>query len=173
MEIKNRLSGPAGQFEVIENEKITNCNINERIVAGALLSFNVFDNITFKSCTFFASKLENCQFFNCNFINCSFQFSNIIYCDYHFSKFENCTWDTSFAKKSLFSRCEIDFKSLNYLNYEGSGNKFLSCNKQNNGEQLTASKIVGKEKEDNEKKSDKKESDKDQTEIYIMEDWAA
>ncbi|HLE10161.1 MAG: hypothetical protein A2504_05350 [Bdellovibrionales bacterium RIFOXYD12_FULL_39_22] len=158
---KKIVNGTSTQFEVIENEKITSCNIEDIVVAGALLSLTVFENVTFKNCIFFASRLENCQFLSCNFIGCSFQFTNIIYCDYHFSTFEKCSWETSFAKNSLFSRCEIDFKSLHYLDVVGNKNRFLIGGQRNDSREKEeiASKVSAFQYEE--------------TEEYIISDLAA
>ncbi len=108
-------SGKNSCYEIIENEALTDCNLSKLSISGSLFSLSVFKNVTFSSCDFFGSKMENCQFIGCNFQNCKFQFSSIEYSDFHSSTFENCIWDISPIKKSLFSRCAIDTKTLYFI----------------------------------------------------------
>ena len=113
-------------FEVIENESLTNCSLEGITVSGALFSLTLFKNVTFRSCVFFASRMENCQFIACTFENCTFEFSNISYCDFHSTSFENCMWSTSPTKKNLFSRCQLDPKAIYYLNKDNNNNRFVN-----------------------------------------------
>ncbi|MBL6989060.1 MAG: pentapeptide repeat-containing protein [Bacteriovoracaceae bacterium] len=113
-------------YEVIENEKIVASDYKELSISGSLFSLTSFKDVTFRSCVFFASKMENCEFINCKFINCKFQFSSIDYCDFHFTEFENCIWNMSPINKSLFSRCNYDHKTKHFIAKE-SNNRILNC----------------------------------------------
>lgn len=108
---KKQTSTSHDSYEVIENEKLTDCNLSGLVISGALFSLTLFKNVTFRSCDFFASRIENCEFINCKFENCTFQFSGIEYCDFHSTIFENCTWDVSHIKRSLLSLCDLDPKT--------------------------------------------------------------
>ncbi len=111
----NELKTDTREYEVIENSRITDQNYKSESISGALLSLTTFENVIFEDCNFFGSKLENCSFISCKFLNCSFQFSEVSYNDFHSSTFENCIMEYSPQRKNLFSRCEIDKKSLHYL----------------------------------------------------------
>ena len=104
-----------GSYEVIENELIVDSNFNGLTIAGSLFSLTTFKNVTFDSCVFFASRMENCEFVNCTFINCQFQFTNIAHCDFRYAKFDACSFDFSSIKNSKVDECWLDSKVLHNL----------------------------------------------------------
>ena len=112
-------------YEVIENEHLTGRIFKQITISGALFTLTLFKDTTFRSCVFFASKIENCEFINCYFDNCHFQFSTIEYCDFHSTMFKNCIWDTSPVKRNLFSRCKLCEKTIHFLSDQD--NRIMSC----------------------------------------------
>jgi uncharacterized protein YjbI with pentapeptide repeats len=112
-------------YEVIENEVLKNSDLSDLTISGSLFSLTHFHNVTFRSCVFFASKMENCDFLGCKFIDCSFQFSNIEHCNFISVDFELCHWDTSRVAKTSFSSCFLDAKTVNAVFKES--NKMEGC----------------------------------------------
>lgn len=94
-------------YEVIENEVIKSSNLNELSISGSLFSLTTFTGVIFKSCVFYASKLDNCFFIDCRFENCRFEFTHISGCNFNSTIFENCTWEFSSMKDNNFSHARI------------------------------------------------------------------
>lgn len=113
------------QYEIIENEVLMNSDISKLKISGSLFSLTTFKNVTFESCVFFGSKIENCRFVGCNFIDCDFQFTNISFSNFIATNFKNCKWDCSPLRKSDFSHCGMDTKTLYFAAKED--NKIESC----------------------------------------------
>ncbi len=103
------------RYEVIENERITNCNIKDINISGVLFSMSTFVGVTFNNCDIFATRFENCEFINCKFVDCKIQFSNILYSDFHGTSISGCNWSSSPIVRSLFSSCDLDDKSLFFI----------------------------------------------------------
>ncbi|MCK5884599.1 MAG: pentapeptide repeat-containing protein [Bacteriovoracaceae bacterium] len=103
------------RYEVIENERITNCNIKEISISGVLFSMTTFVGVTFEKCDIFATRFENCEFIDCKFVDCTIQFSNILYSDFHGTSIKGCNWSSSPIVRSLFSSCDLDDKSLFFV----------------------------------------------------------
>ncbi len=112
------------KYEVIENERLTDRILSGINVSGALFSLSTFKGVIFKNVDFFATRFENCEFINCKFINCNFQFSTIVYSDFHHSKIRDCNMETSPIHRSHFAHCDLDDKSLFYI--EKGGNRLLA-----------------------------------------------
>ena len=104
------------EYEVIENEVIKSSDLNELTISGSLFSLTTFTGVTFKSCVFFATRMENCIFVGCNFINCKFEFSHISHCDFESSKFINCAWEFSTLSHNKLNHSHIDVKTQLQLN---------------------------------------------------------
>lgn len=121
-------------YEVIENENLSDCNYDGLVVSGSLFSLTLFRNVTFDACVFFASKLENCEFRGCNFVNCEFQFSDISHCNFEGCTFDNCTWDNTPIKRCRFSSSFIDTKTAYFVG------KGMSTSEQNVMEYCFSSK---------------------------------
>lgn len=102
-------------YEVIENEVLNDRNFKGLTLSGSLFSLTIFTNVSFKSCVFFAGRLENCKFINCEFINCKFQFTTTLHCNFQETVFKNCIWEASPTRKTKFYYCEMDYKSSYYL----------------------------------------------------------
>jgi len=102
-------------YLVIENQNIGDRKFNDLVVSGALLSLSHFENVTFCSCVFFATCLENVSFANCTFIGCKFQFTTLTHCHFANSSLRNCVWEASNINKSNFYNCEMDFKTSHKL----------------------------------------------------------
>jgi len=113
------------KYEIIENELIESCNFKELTISGSLFSLTLLKNVTFQSCVFFASKIENCEFFGCHFDECEFQFTGIDHCNFAASSFENCKWDLSPIKKSIFISSFLDEKTAFAVSREE--NSLQSC----------------------------------------------
>ncbi|MFT6068523.1 MAG: hypothetical protein ACJAT2_002304 [Bacteriovoracaceae bacterium] len=113
------------QYEVIENEVLMNSDIKGLSISGSLFSLTTFKNVTFESCVFFGSKIENCRFVGCKFIDCDFQFTNLAFCNFIATDFTNTRWECSPMKKSDFSSCGMDAKTLYFVAKED--NKIESC----------------------------------------------
>ena len=112
-------------YEVIENESLKSCDFDRLTLSGSLFSLTVFKNVTFRSCVFFGSKLENCRFVNCKFIDCSFQFTNLAHCNFHTTEFKNCHWDFSYTRKSQFHHCSLD--KMSHCSISKDDNRFVNC----------------------------------------------
>lgn len=112
-------------YEVIENESIKSCNLNDLTVSGSLFSLTTFTGVTFKSCVFFGSRFENCIFIDCNFIDCKFEFNHIVNCNFKSTKFENCTYEFSTINANSFVHSRLCFKT-HKLQSKGL-NKVESC----------------------------------------------
>lgn len=102
-------------YGVIENQNIGDKEFNDLVVSGALISLTSFKNVTFRSCVFFATRLENVSFANCTFIDCKFQFSAIEHCHFASTSLENCSWEASPINKSYFYACGMDYKTSHHL----------------------------------------------------------
>lgn len=107
-------------YEVIENETLSNCNLKDLTFSGSLFSLTLFKHVTFESCVFFATRLENCQFVGCKFVNCKFQFSNLLHSEFKATHFENCHWEVTPVYKSLFSHCFMDSKTTYFVSKDES-----------------------------------------------------
>lgn len=102
-------------YGVVENQNIGDKEFNDLVVSGALISFTSFENVTFSSCVFFASRMENVRFANCTFIDCKFQFTAVEHCHFANTTLENCSWEASTPKKSSFYACTTDHKTSHKL----------------------------------------------------------
>jgi hypothetical protein len=107
-----------GMYEVIENEVLRSSHFNDLVISGSLFSLTTFIEVSFESCTFFASKIENCTFINCKFENCTFEFSSIEHTKFNRCSFENTLWDMTFLKKAAFSFCSLDANTNFFLGKE-------------------------------------------------------
>lgn len=114
-----------GQYEIIENEIIESQNFKDLAVSGSLFSLTTFTNVTFESCVFYASKMENCTFINCTFIDCKFEFSQLQHCQFNRCKMEDTIWTASPMKKCTLAFCEYDHKFSYYFNPEE--NRAFEC----------------------------------------------
>jgi uncharacterized protein YjbI with pentapeptide repeats len=115
------------RYEIIENEDLNSCDFNELTISGSLFSLTTFKNVTFESCVFFGSRLENCNFVNCCFKDCSFQFTTLEHCNFVHTIFTNCMWDIAPLKKNSFEACELDAKTLFYATKDNNFNKLIAC----------------------------------------------
>lgn len=104
------------KYEVLENHKISDCNYEDLIISGGLFSYMVFENVLFKDCTFFASRIENSQFINCKFENCKIQFSHITHSLFSHCQFEGTFWEITPIKKCLFHLGHLDVKTKYFIN---------------------------------------------------------
>lgn len=102
-------------YEVLENEVVKGKKFEGLTISGSLFSLMTFDEVSFLSCVFYASKMENCTFKGVTFENCTFEFTNIYNCNFIACTFKNCKWAYSPNKKSTFSRCELDHSSRYFL----------------------------------------------------------
>ncbi len=102
-------------YGVLENQNIGDKEFNDLVVSGALLSLTRFENVTFRSCVFFASRMENVSFANCTFIDCKFQFTKVDHCHFANTSLENCSWEASTTNKSSFYSCSMDYKTSHQL----------------------------------------------------------
>ena len=107
------------KYEIIENESIKSNVLEGLSISGSLFSLTTFTDVTFKSCVFFASRIENCTFVNCNFIDCKFEFSHIAHSDFESCNFENCEWEFSSFKSSSLNHIKIDVKTQLEINKGG------------------------------------------------------
>jgi uncharacterized protein YjbI with pentapeptide repeats len=124
-------------YEVIENEMLTDADFTGLTVSGALFSLTTFRNVTFRGSIFFASKIENCTFVNCNFIDCSFQFTSYAHCLFRGCSFEQSRWESSTIREGCLIECEIDYKTSFILSQERNQvNRFASDNALEGGERI-------------------------------------
>jgi uncharacterized protein YjbI with pentapeptide repeats len=114
-----------GQYEIIENEIIESKDFKDLAVSGSLFSLTTFTNVTFESCVFYASKMENCTFINCTFVNCKFEFTQMQHCQFNRCKMEDTIWTASPMKKCTLSFCEYDHKFSYFFNEEE--NRTFEC----------------------------------------------
>ncbi|MBT3236122.1 MAG: hypothetical protein HN353_09250 [Bdellovibrionales bacterium] len=122
-------------YEVIENEMLTDADFKGLTVSGALFSLTTFRNVTFRGSVFFASKIENCTFVNCNFIDCSFQFSSIIHSLFRRCSFEQSRWELSTISDGCLIDCQLDYKTSFILDQEPNQ---ISASGKGGGESLKA-----------------------------------
>lgn len=115
------------RYEIIENEDLSSCDFNELTISGSLFSLTTFKNVTFESCVFFGSRLENCNFVNCTFKDCEFQFTTLEHCNFVHTTFTNCKWDVAPLKKNYFEACLLDAKTSFYANKENNFNRLIAC----------------------------------------------
>lgn len=113
------------KYEVVENVAIKARDLEGLTISGSLFSLTTFTNVTFKSCVFFASRLENCNFVGCKFIDCKFEFSHITHCKFETTTFENCNWEFSSLKENSLNHSKIDVKTQFLLSKEN--NKEENC----------------------------------------------
>ncbi len=113
------------KYEIIENESIKSNVLEGLSISGSLFSLTTFTDVTFKSCVFFASRIENCTFVNCNFVDCRFEFSHIAHSDFESCNFENCEWEFSSFKSSDLNHIKIDVKTQ--LEINRGGNQQSNC----------------------------------------------
>ncbi|MFW5887858.1 MAG: pentapeptide repeat-containing protein [Bacteriovoracia bacterium] len=102
-------------YEIIQNEILSNCNIENETISGALLGQNRFHKVTFVNCEFFGSKIENCEFSGCNFLDCKFQFSNIYESNFSSCRFQDTLWISTNVSFSSFKYCNLDAKSIYFI----------------------------------------------------------
>lgn len=114
-----------GTYEVIENECITSRNFNNLVVSGSLFSLTTFTEVSFQSCTFFGTKIENCMFINCTFSNCKFEFTNIEHTKFNKCEFENTLWELTPVNKSTLSFCKFDANTNYFIKEER--NTIINC----------------------------------------------
>jgi len=112
-------------YEVIENEMLTNCNLNDLTISGSLFSLTTFRHVTFSSCVFFASKMENCTFIDCTFDRCIFQFSALAHCELTATRMVDCKWELTDIKKNYLNHCFLDRSSARAFGIET--NNFEIC----------------------------------------------
>ncbi len=103
------------KYEVIENEVIKANDLDELTISGSLFSLTTFTGVTFKSCVFFATRLENCNFIGCKFIDCKFEFSHITHCKFETTVFEDCNWEFSTIKSNQFNHSRFDAKTQHLI----------------------------------------------------------
>ncbi|MCF8059183.1 MAG: pentapeptide repeat-containing protein [Bacteriovoracaceae bacterium] len=115
----------AGLYEIIENEEIKSRHFNSLAVSGSLFSLTTFTDVTFESCVFYASKLENCTFINCNFIDCKFEFTQMQHCRFNGCKMEDTTFSVSPIKKCTIAFTQFDHKFSYFLSKEE--NRIINC----------------------------------------------
>lgn len=115
----------SGQYEIIENETIESRDYKDLAISGSLFSLTTFTNVTFESCVFYASKMENCTFINCTFKDCKFEFSQMQHCLFNRCTMEDTLWTKSPMKKCTLSFCEYDHKFSYFFNEEE--NRLFEC----------------------------------------------
>lgn len=115
----------AGLYEVIENEEIKSSHFSGLAISGSLFSLTTFTDVTFESCVFYASKLENCTFINCNFIDCKFEFTGLDHCRFNGCTVKETVFSVSPIKKCTLAFTDYDHKFAHFLNKEE--NKIVSC----------------------------------------------
>ncbi len=115
----------SGLYEIIENEEIKSSHSKGLAISGSLFSLTTFTDITFESCVFYASKLENCTFINCNFIDCKFEFTGLQHCRFNGCSVKDTVFSVSPIKKCTVAFSEFDHKFAHFLNKEE--NHLISC----------------------------------------------
>ncbi|MBT7610021.1 MAG: hypothetical protein HN576_09710 [Bacteriovoracaceae bacterium] len=115
------------RYEVIENEDLSSCDFSLLTISGSLFSLTTFKNVTFESCVFFGSRLENCNFVNCTFKDCEFKFTTLEHCNFAHTTFNNCMWDLAPLKKNCFENCLFDSKTFYYAKKTNNYNRLVAC----------------------------------------------
>lgn len=99
-------------YEVIESETLSDCIHDALTISGSLILKTRFNNVSFRNCVFFGSRMDQCEFVGCNFDNCTFQFTHINKSYFKGTRFSNCNWQHSTTKQNKLSCCDLDIKTL-------------------------------------------------------------
>lgn len=113
-------------YGTLENKVIIDCNFNDLVISGYLISFCQFKNVTFKGCTFYGTTIENCNFINCKFQDCEFKFCKLSHLELNRTIFSNSQFEFSPIKKSSFEYCLLDEKMEFIIEIENKNQKITS-----------------------------------------------